>query len=159
MHKTTGGVFVADALRDARVAVRSAWYDAALELLDGCEDWPVEFAESAIVLKAEVLGRRDAVEASRYLASVEDVPSSVQGRFDFALQSGKAHSAVRAFSQAEARYAEARALAIAVPDPSIACAAYNVRAFLHAGRGDYAAHVADLCRSVEYATLPVPEQV
>ena len=193
MHNTTGGVFFADALRDARVAVRSAWSDAALELLEGCEDWPVEFAEVAIVLKADVLLRRDAVEASRYLATVEDIPSSVQGRFDFALQCGKVYAAVRAFSQAEARYAEARALAsgvpngahsmayhdlrmrwfrrdcdpyaddvrlaIAHPDPSIACAAYNVRAFLHAGRGDYAAHVADLCRSVEYATMPVPEQV
>ncbi len=193
MQYTTGGVFVADALRDARVAVRSAWYDAALELLEGCEDWPTEFAESAIVLKADALYRRDAVEASRYLATVEDIPSSVQGRFDFALQSGKVHAAVRAFSQAEARYAEARALASAVPDgeltmayhdvrmrwyrrdcdpyandvrlaishpdPSIACAAYNFRAFLHAGRGDYAAHVADLCRSVEYATMPTPEPV
>jgi DNA-binding CsgD family transcriptional regulator len=193
VQTTTGGAFVADSLRDARVAIRSAWYDAALQLLQGCEDWPLDLAEAAVVLKAEVLGRRDPVEAARYLASVEDIPSSVQGRFDFAIQSGKAHAAVRAFSQAEGRYAEARALAsevpngihtmayhdvrmrwyrrdcdphaddvqlaISHPDPSIACAAYNFRAFMHAGRGDYAAHVADLCRSVEYATMPSPEQV
>ncbi len=189
----TMGVFVAESLRDARVALRAALYDAALELLEGCEDWPAEFAEQAIILKAETIGRRDPVGAVSYLTTVEDLASSPAGRFHFAIQLGKAHATVRSFSQAESRYTEARALAHAVPDgahtmayhdlrmrwfrrecdpsapevaialahpdPSIASAAYAYRAWLHAGNEDYAAHVADLCRAVEYATLPTAEPV
>ena len=34
----TTGVFVAESLRDARVALRAALYDAALELLEGCRN-------------------------------------------------------------------------------------------------------------------------
>ncbi|HEX3462452.1 MAG TPA: hypothetical protein VHS78_00180, partial [Candidatus Elarobacter sp.] len=67
---TLGGVCVADSLRDARVALRAALYDAALELLNGCEDWPAEFAEPAVILKAETIGRRDPVGAVRYLSTV-----------------------------------------------------------------------------------------
>ena len=71
----TMGVFVAESLRDARVALRAALYDAALELLENCEDWPAEFAEQAIVLKAETIGRRDPVGAVSYLTTVEDLAS------------------------------------------------------------------------------------
>ncbi|MBV8949520.1 MAG: hypothetical protein JOZ99_01485, partial [Actinobacteria bacterium] len=165
--------------------MRSAHYDTAHDLLEGCEDWPAEFREHALVLKAELIGRRDAIAAVSYLASVEDLVASSEGQFALALQFGKAHAAVRAFSQAEARYADARALAHAVPhglntmayhdlrmrwfrrecdpgaaevalavahpDPSIASSAYAFRAWLHAGREDYAAHVADLCRAVAVA--------
>jgi DNA-binding CsgD family transcriptional regulator len=193
MPDTTGVVFVADSLRDARVALRAALYDAALELLEHCEDWPAEYAEQALIIKAETLGRRDPVSAVAYLTTVEDLVSSPAGRFTFAVQLGKAHATVRGYSQAESRYAEARALMHAVPDgphtmayhdlrmrwirrecdagapevtmalghpdPSIASAAYAYRAWLHAGNENYAAHVADLCRAVQYATLPAPEPV
>jgi hypothetical protein len=193
MSSTIGRVFGADSLRDARVALRAALYDAALELTQGCEDWPAEYAEQAVILKAETIGRRDPVGAAGYLTTVEDLISSTTGRFDFAIQMGKAHAAVRGFTQAESRYAEARALmhavpngthtmayhdlrmrwfrrdcdvtapevelAIAHPDPSIASAAYAYRAWLHAGNEDYASHVADLRRSVRYATLPAGEPV
>ena len=193
MPDTKSGVLVADSLRDARVALRAALYDAALELLDGCEDWPAEFAEPAVILKAETIGRRDPVSAVSYLTTIEDLVTSAAGRFDLAIQFGKAHANVRAFSQAESRYAEARALmqavpdgihtmayhdlrmrwfrrecdpsapeaelAIAHPDPSIASAAYAFRAWLHAGKADYEAHIADLCRAVEYATTPSAELV
>jgi DNA-binding CsgD family transcriptional regulator len=193
MPDTTGVVFVADSLRDARVALRAAHYDAALELLETCEDWPAEYAEQALILKAETLGRRDPVGAVTYLTAVEELVSSPAGRFNFAVQLGKAHATVRGYSQAESRYAEARALmhavpdgphtmayhdlrmrwirrecdpsapeaamAIGHPDPSIASAAFAYRAWLHAGNGNYADHVADLCRAVQYATLPVPEPV
>lgn len=115
MQKTTEGVSVADSLRDARVALRTAWYDTALELLDGCEDWPSEYSEQAIVLKADAIGRRDPVDAVSYLATVEDIPSSPAGRFSFALESGKAHAYVRDFASADARYAEARRLVDAAP--------------------------------------------
>lgn len=110
MSGTMGSVAVAVSLRDARVALRAALYDAALELTEGCEDWPAEFAEQAVIVKAETLGRRDPVGAVGYLTTVEDLIVSAGGRFDFAIQMGKAHAAVRGFSQAESRYAEARAL-------------------------------------------------
>ncbi len=189
----TMGVDVAGSLRDARVALRAALYDAALELTGGCEEWPAELAEQAVVLKAETIGRRDPAGAVAYLTTAEDLVSTTHGRFHFAIQLGKAHSAVRGFTQAESRYAEARALvhavpgaihtmayhdlrmrwfrrecdvaapevelAIAHPDPSIASAALAYRSWLHAGNGDYVAHVADLCRAVSYATLPTAEPV
>lgn len=193
MSNTTGVVFAADSLRDARVALRAALYDAASELLEGCEDWPTEYREHAVVLKAELIGRRDPVGAVSYLTTVEDLISSPAGRFNLSIQFGKAHAAVRAFSQAESRYQEARALAHAVPnglqtmafhdlrmrwfrrecdpsapevqlavthpDPSIASAAFAFRAWLHAGKEDYAAHIADLTRAVEFATMQSEEAV
>jgi DNA-binding NarL/FixJ family response regulator len=193
MSNQIGGASVADSLRDARVAVKSARYDAALEFLDRCEDWPQDHAEDAIVLKADVIGRRDPVGALAYLSSVNDIPSSEKGRFGLAIAFGKAHAAVRNFTQAELHYAEARklvhaapngahtmayhdlrmrwfrrecdptapdvALAVQHPDPSIASAAFAYRAWLHAGKGDYASHIADLCRAVEYATMRAAEPV
>lgn len=121
------GVCVADSLRDARVALRAALYDAALELTEGCEDWPAEYAEQAVILKAETIGRRDAVAAAGYLTAVEDLVSTTKGRFDFAIQLGKAHAAVRGFSQAESRYADARALMNATPDGIHTMAYHDLR--------------------------------
>jgi tetratricopeptide (TPR) repeat protein len=127
VQKTTGGVSVADSLRDARVALRSAWYDAALELLDGCEDWPSDYAEAAILLKAETLCRRDPVSAVSYLTTVEDIPSSIAGRFGFALECGKSLATVRDFASAESRYAEARPLASQIPHGPELMAAHDLR--------------------------------
>lgn len=127
MQKTTGGVTVADSLRDARVALRSAWYDAALELLDGCEDWDAPLAEQAIALKAETILRRDPVGAVTYLTTVEDIPDSPAGRFAFALISGQAHSVVRDWSSAESRYAEAATLAGATPHGDALLALHRLR--------------------------------
>jgi DNA-binding CsgD family transcriptional regulator len=122
-----GGKTIADSLRDARIALRSAWYDATLELLDGCEDWPSDDRESAIVMKAEALGRRDPVGAVAYLASVHDLPTSTVGRFNFAIEFGKAHAGVRDFSSAASRYEEARVLAGAVPDGNHTMAYHDLR--------------------------------
>ncbi len=38
MRQHSGSRAIEESLRDARVAQRAALYDAALELLDGCED-------------------------------------------------------------------------------------------------------------------------
>ena len=128
MTDTTPGVVnVADSLRDARVALRAALYDAALELLNGCEDWPAEFAEPAVILKAETIGRRDSVGAVSYLTTVEDLVSSPAQRFELAVQFGKAHANVRAYAQAESRYAEARALADAAPNGAATMAFHDLR--------------------------------
>ncbi len=173
-------------LRDARAAQLAAHWDAALELLAGCEDWPETYVEDAVLIKADILGRRNPSDGLAYLAGVEDLFVSPAGRFGRDVENGKLHAAVRDFGAAESRYAEARvlaplvpagqhtmayhdlrmrwfrrdcnpaapeaALALAHPDPSIASAAYAYRAWLHAGNGDYAAHVADLKRAVGYVT-------
>jgi tetratricopeptide (TPR) repeat protein len=170
----------------AREALRSAQYDAALELLEGCEDWEDALAERGVLLKAETVGRRDPSEALAYLAGVDDLFISDEGRFGRDIEYGKLYATVRDYGSAESRYADARvlcyavpngretmayhdvrmrwlrrecdpsapevALAIAHPDPSIACAAYAYRAWLHAGVHDYDAHIADLMRAVSYAT-------
>lgn len=193
MSHTADAASAADPLRAARVALRTAMYDAALELLHGCEGWPAALAEEAVVLKAETMARRDPVAALGYLTMVEDLVSSPAGRFNLALQFGKAHSAVRAFSPAESRYTDARrlasrvadgaatmayhdmrmrwfrrecdanapevVLAVAHPDPSIASAAYAIRAWFHATNERYDLHVADLRRAVAFATLPAREPV
>jgi DNA-binding NarL/FixJ family response regulator len=127
MSTTTGSASVADSLRDARVALRTAWYDAALEFLTGCEDWPTEFAEQAIVLKAETLSRRDPLEAIGYLTTVEDIPESAAGRFAFALAIGREHAAVRDYHAAASRYAEARLLVDAVPNGAATLAFHDLR--------------------------------
>lgn len=180
-------------LCDARVAQRTAHYDAGLELLTGCEDWPDDLAERALLVKADILGRRNPTDGLAYLATVEDLFTTADGRFGRDVETGRLYAAVRDFTSAESRYAEARALAdgvpngphtmayhdlrmrwlrrecdpaapevalaLAHPDPSIACAAYAYRAWLHAGNGDYAGHVDDLIRAVAFATVYAPEPV
>ena len=180
-------------LRLARLALRTAQYDAALELLSGCEDWSDAAAERAVLLKTETLGRRDPSEALSYLACVDDLFISDEARFARDIEYGRLYAGVRDYSSAGSRYADARALAervpngratmayhdlrmrwlqrecdpaapgtelaLAHPDPSVASAAYAYRAWLHAGRQDYAAHIADLTRAVSYATAPTDEPV
>ncbi len=127
MSHTSGGVSIADSLRDARLALRAAFYDAAHDLLDGCEDWAAEFREQAVILKAELIGRRDPVGAVSYLATVDDLFATDAGKFALAIQFGKAHAAVRAFSQAETRFAEARALAPTAPNGLATMAYHDLR--------------------------------
>ena len=187
------GAVALEPLRLARVAQRAAQYDAALELLDGCEDWDDASAERAALLKAETLGRRDPTQAIAYLAGVDDLFFTDEGCFGRDVEYGRLYAAVRDYGTAESRYADARkragrvengaatmayhdlrmrwlrrecdphapevALAIAHPDPSIACAAYAYRAWLHAGVHDYRAHVDDLIRAVGYATAGGDEPV
>ena len=114
-------------LRDARVAQRSAHYDASLELLDGCEDWPGPLAEQALLLKAGTIGRRDASDALAYLASVDDLFTSAQGRFGRDVETAKLYAAVRDFASAESHYADARLLQDAVPDGAHTMAYHDLR--------------------------------
>ena len=178
MHVGTLQGLTVDSVRDARVALRSARYDAALELLEGCEEWPAPDAERGVLLKTETLARRDPVAALHYLTGRDDVFSSVEGRFEREVETGRLFAAVRDFDSAAVRYATARTLADAVehgaatiayhdvrmrwyrrdcdpeapevalalthPDPSIVAAVYSHRAWLHAGRGEYRAQIADL---------------
>jgi len=164
-------------LRDARRALRAGWYDEALSLLEGCEDWPSDLVERAAVLKAETLGRRDPGAALAYLTAVDDLFVSIDGCFAREIEGGRFQAATRDFEAAAARYGAARALAASVPhgvatmayhdlrmrwfrrecegsfgeaelalahpDPSIVAGAFAYRGWLHAGRGEYRAQIAD----------------
>jgi tetratricopeptide (TPR) repeat protein len=116
-----------DPLRVARAAQRSAHYDAALGVLEGCEDWSEELAEKASLLKAETLGRRDPSEALAYLASVDDLFVSAEGRFGRDIECGRLQATVRDFTSAESYYADARVLAGAVPDGAHTMAYHDLR--------------------------------
>src|SRR5579875_2976344 len=76
MSTTTDVTSEEQSLRNAASALRAAHYDVASDLLEGCEDWSAEIAEQAVVLKAEIVGRRDPVAAVSYLTSVEDLITS-----------------------------------------------------------------------------------
>ena len=98
-------------LRAARVALRAAHYDLALELLAGCADWPAPWAEPAVLLRAEVLGRRDPIGALGWLIGLEDLFAGEPARFAFALAAGKAYAGVHDLASARARYAAAGTMA------------------------------------------------
>ncbi len=116
-----------DSLRDARVAQRAAHYGAALELLEGCEDWPDDCVEQAVLIKAGTMGRLDPSEALAYLAGVDDLFTSPEGRFGRDVETGKLYAAVRDFASAESRYADARLLQHAVPDGVYTMAYHDLR--------------------------------
>jgi hypothetical protein len=129
----------ADTVRDARLAVRAAWYDAALSLTSGCEDWPEPYAEQAILVKAEVLGRTDQVAALEYLAGVDDLFVSDEGRFGRALAVAQAHYRLNDFDAGDACYVSARALAVAVPNGEQTLAYHLLRRGYLRREGDLAA--------------------
>ncbi|HEV2738845.1 MAG TPA: hypothetical protein VGU66_09725 [Candidatus Elarobacter sp.] len=127
MRQRSGARALEDSLRDARVAQRSAHYDAALEFLEGCEDWPDDVVEQAVLIKAGTIGRRDPSDALAYLAGVDDLFASPQGRFGRDVETGKLYAAVRDFTSAESSYADARLLQQAVPDGANTMAYHDLR--------------------------------
>jgi len=128
MSVTTASVEAAASCLDrARKAVRSARYDEALETLDGCEDWPEHVRDEAIVLKADALGRRDAVSAIEWLSCVADAVTTPAGRFAYELASGKAFANVRSLDSAEVSYAAAERLVSADPNGHLTLAYHRSR--------------------------------
>ncbi|MDB5072310.1 MAG: hypothetical protein JWM87_3421 [Candidatus Eremiobacteraeota bacterium] len=127
MLQRTGVLAAEDNLGLARVALRSAHYDAAVELLDGCEDWADDVAERAVLVKAETIGQRDPVEALAYLASVEELCISAEARFGRDVESGRLHATVRNYAAAESRYADARRLAHGVANGLHTMAYHDLR--------------------------------
>ncbi len=148
MLVSTDNGTVASSLRQARLALRSAWYDAALELLDGCEDWPAPFAEEAVVLKGEALGRRDPVGALEWLTGLDDVVTTPAGQFAYELAAGKSYANVRDLNSADARYAAAAALAHHVPDGAAALGYHRAR--VRWMRREFDPHGADLALAVTH---------
>jgi DNA-binding CsgD family transcriptional regulator len=106
----------ASSLQRARRAVRAARYDAALDLLQGCEEWPEHTRDAAIALKAEALGRRDPVAAVEWLSGVGEAIATPAGRFAYELEFGRAFANVRDLESARAHLALAQTLAGTVPD-------------------------------------------
>jgi tetratricopeptide (TPR) repeat protein len=97
-------------LDGARSALAEARWDAALELLRGCEDWPIEVAEHAVLVKADTLTRRDAAEALVWLAATQDIVDSPEATFERELLTGRAYANVRNFDAAAVRFDRAHAL-------------------------------------------------
>ncbi len=114
-------------LREARLALRAARYDRALELLEGCGDWPAPRAEPAVLLRAEVLGRRDPIGALAWLTGLEDLFASEPARFAYALAAGKAYAAVHDLASARARYASAAKMVRRIADGPVRLSYHTAR--------------------------------
>ncbi|HYZ15003.1 MAG TPA: hypothetical protein VE591_01330 [Candidatus Acidoferrum sp.] len=118
---------VPGSVRAAQLALRSGRYDDAIALLAGCEDWAAPYAERGVLLKAETIGRRDAIAALSYLTEVDDVFSTLEGRFGRDIEAGRFHAAVRDLDAAAVRYGLARRLADSVPNGRETMAYHDVR--------------------------------
>jgi len=103
-------------LVSAKQALTEARWDDALALLEGCEAWPIEVAEHAVLVKADTLTRRDAGNALAWLASTDDVVESDEARFQRELLTGRAYANARNFDSASARFERARRYADRVAD-------------------------------------------
>jgi DNA-binding CsgD family transcriptional regulator/tetratricopeptide (TPR) repeat protein len=127
MLQTTDEDTAAGTLREARLALRSGRYDEAIALVAGCEDWAPPYAERGVLVKAETIGRRDPIAALSYLTEVDDVFSTVEGRFGRDIESGRFHAAVRDLDSAAIRYGLARRLADGVLHGRETMAYHDVR--------------------------------
>ncbi|GAC1429644.1 MAG: hypothetical protein NVSMB5_24080 [Candidatus Velthaea sp.] len=99
----------------ARAALLEARWNAALDALLECEDWPIEIAEYAVLVKADTLTRRDAAAALAWLATTNDIVATDAARFERELLTGRAFANVRNFHGAAARFERARQFLGSVP--------------------------------------------
>jgi len=98
-------------LASAAQALTEARWDEALALLEGCEAWPVEVAEHAVLVKADALTRRDPANALAWLSSTDDLVETDEARFQRELLTGRAYANARNFDSASARFERARRVA------------------------------------------------
>ena len=87
-------------LDEARELLRTGRYEAALARLNGYEGWPSPQHERAILLRAEILLKRDPVDALEVLARSSDTLRADDSVFDYYLLSGAAYAASRNFDGA-----------------------------------------------------------
>ncbi|MFN2460818.1 MAG: hypothetical protein ABR591_09060 [Candidatus Velthaea sp.] len=125
-------------LEAARTALLEARWDAAMDHLRGCEDWPLEIAEHAVLVQADALTRRDAATALGWLASTQDIVDSDAAHFERELLTGRAYANVRNFDAAAARFERARALVDRVPGgaPKLAYQTARLRWFRREAKPD-----------------------
>ncbi len=102
-------------LANARRALAEARWDAALAELHECEDWPVELAEHAVLVKADTIMRRDVAAALAWLVSTNDIVESDGGRFERELLTGRALANGRNFDGAATHFDQAQSLLDKVP--------------------------------------------
>jgi hypothetical protein len=125
-------------LEDARVALIEARWDAVIDGLHECEDWPVELAEHAVLVKADAIMRRDVTSALTWLIATDDIVATDAGRFDRELLTGRALGIVRNFDGANARFERARSLLDRVPGgaPKLAFHTARLRWFRREAKPD-----------------------
>lgn len=87
-------------LKLAKELARLARRDAALEQLTHCEDWPQPLNEQGLLVRAEVLARRDPVLALEMLAAHAENFSSPEGRFGYLVTSANAYVNTRNYDAA-----------------------------------------------------------
>ncbi len=87
-------------LAAARAARQSARYTEALDLLQGCEDWPAPENEDATLLRAQILARRAPIEALELLARTQDIFTTPEGIFGYYVASMRAYTGTRNFDSA-----------------------------------------------------------
>jgi DNA-binding NarL/FixJ family response regulator len=97
-------------LEAARKALAEARWEASMDHLRGCEDWPIEIAEHAVLVQADALTRRDAATALAWLAATQDIVDSDEARFERELLTGRAYANARNFEMAAGRFERARSL-------------------------------------------------
>lgn len=97
-------------VQEAEAKFRAGFYDDALDLLDGCEDWVAPVNEEAVCLKAQILGRRNPLVSLQELANSQDIFVTPQGMFNYYLAIGRGYAATRNFEAAESMYRKARKL-------------------------------------------------
>ncbi|HEX8806804.1 MAG TPA: hypothetical protein VF741_07635, partial [Candidatus Aquilonibacter sp.] len=98
-------------LNEARELLRTGRYEAALARLVDCGGWPSPQLERAELLRAEILLRRDPVDALEALARSSDLLQHEDTRFQYFIVSGLAYSNARNFEGASEMFARARHVA------------------------------------------------
>lgn len=140
----------AELLQKAREASLRARRAEALDLLDGCGDWPSPFNEQALLQRAEALSLQDPISALQELAAHADAFASPQGRIEYLLMSARVYTRARNFDAAQAMLDEAQA-AIEPADDGNRCLLGYARARLQWSRREYDPQSEDLALALRSA--------
>jgi tetratricopeptide (TPR) repeat protein len=123
-------------LDEARELLRTGRYEEALSRLVDCGGWPSPQLEHAELLRAEILLRRDPVDALEALARSSDLlQNNDDTRFQYFVVSGLAYSIIRNFDGAAEMFS--RAEQVGGSDPTHLAAIAHQRARLKYLQGDF----------------------
>lgn len=92
----------AELLEQATEANLRARRSEALDLLEACADWPAPYSEKGLLLRAQVLGARDAIAGLQELASHADTFQTADGRASYFINSARLYMMARNVDAAEA---------------------------------------------------------
>lgn len=107
VHAVTGPQAAAR-LQEAREAELRARRSEALNALADCAEWPAPYNEQGLLLRADVLGARDAIAALQELAAHADAFRSPDGRVGYLLASARAYMKARNFDAGESMLEDAQ---------------------------------------------------